>query len=123
MVTALMVTETSSSQVTLRWNASTDTGGPGLSGYQVFRNGVLVGTTTATEFTDTTVAPSTSYCYTVIAYDVGGNDALTSAEACITTPSTPPGNPTGPGFYVDYSAGFGLESGDKQRGAMEARPR
>jgi hypothetical protein len=105
LVTASMATATSSSQVTLRWNSSTDTGGPGLAAYQVFRDGILVGTTTATAFTDSTVAPSTSYCYTIIAVDIGGNDAPASAEACITTPSTPPGNPTGPGFYVDYSAG------------------
>jgi hypothetical protein len=100
-----MATATSSSQVTLRWNPSTDVGGLGLAGYLVFRNGLLIGTTTATVFADTTVAPNTSYCYTIIAYDIGGNDALASAENCITTPSNPPGNLSAPGFYVDYSAG------------------
>ncbi len=117
MVNALMATETSSSQVTLRWNPSTDIGGLGLSAYLVYRDGILIGTTTATEFTDTTVAPSTSYCYTIIAVDIGGNDALTSAEACIATPSTPLGNPTGPGFYVDYSAGS-----DSNPGTNSAAP-
>jgi len=105
MVTALMATENSSSEVTLRWNSSTDTGGPGLAGYQVYRNGTLVETTTQTEFVDTSVVPSTSYCYTIVAYDVGGNDASPSAEACITTPPAPQGDPSAPGFYVDYSAG------------------
>jgi hypothetical protein len=104
-VTALMATDTSSSQVTLRWNASTDIGGLGLSAYLVFRNGILIGTTTATVFADTTVAANTPYCYTIIAVDLGGNDALSSAEACVTTSSPPQGNPTAPGFYVDYSAG------------------
>jgi hypothetical protein len=109
MVTALMVTDTSSSQVTLRWNSATDTGGPGLAGYQVYRNGVLVGTTTATEFTDTTVAPSTPYCYAIIAVDIGGNDALASAEACITTPSGVSSN-SGASWYVDNTA-TGLDNG------------
>jgi hypothetical protein len=111
MVIAFMATETSSSQVTLRWNSSTDTGGLGLAGYLVYRDGILVGTTTTTEFVDTTVAPNTSYCYTIVAYDAGGNDALASAEDCITTPPPPQGNPTAPGFYVDYSAGSDANPG------------
>jgi hypothetical protein len=91
--------------VTLRWNPSTDVGGLGLAGYLVFRNGLLIGTTTAPLFVDTTVAPNTSYCYTIIAYDVGSNDALGSAQNCITTPLSSPPNPSAPGYYVDYSGG------------------
>jgi len=102
LVTALMATGTSSSQATLRWNAATDTGGPGLAGYRVYRNGALIGTTTATMFLDSTVAPGTPYCYTIIAYDTAGNNASPSAESCITTPAS---QGTAPGFYVDYSSG------------------
>jgi len=88
MVNGLMATETSSSQVTLRWNSSTDTGGPGLAGYQVYRNGTLVGTTTAAVFVDTSVAPNTPYCYTVVAVDLNGLDGFISAEVCVSTPSS-----------------------------------
>ncbi|MGD1020991.1 MAG: choice-of-anchor Q domain-containing protein [Verrucomicrobiia bacterium] len=110
LVTALMVTGTSSSQTTLRWNASTDVGGPGLAGYEIYRNGALMGTTTATTFFDTTVAPSTLYCYTIVAYDTAGNNASPSAESCITTPASP-SLPTAPGLYVDYSAGLDSNPG------------
>jgi hypothetical protein len=126
MVTALMATDTSSSQVTLRWNSSADTGGLGLAGYLIFRNGVLVGTTTATTFVDTTVSPSTSYCYTVIAYDIGGNDALTSAEDCLTTSSASQGGgnpaPSGPGYYVDYVGGSDSAAGTNTATAWKHCP-
>ena len=43
----LVGTPVSSGQVDLTWNASTDTGGSGLAGYRIYRNGAEVGTTSA----------------------------------------------------------------------------
>jgi len=122
MVTALMATETSSSEVTLRWNASPDAGGPGLAGYQVYRNGTLAGTTTATMYVDTTVVPNTSYCYVIIAYDTAGNDASPSAEGCITTPAASQGSLSAPGFYVDYSSGSDSNPGTNPATAWQHCP-
>src|SRR5262245_23256170 len=43
--TGLTATVASCSQINLSWTASTDTGGSGLAGYKVYRNGVQIATT------------------------------------------------------------------------------
>ena len=58
----------STTTMAVSWTASTDTE-TGIGGYRVYRNGVQVGTTALTNFTDTGLAPSTSYQYTVSAFD------------------------------------------------------
>ena len=65
----LQVTATTSTTVALSWQASTDTGGSGMAGYRVFRDGVSIATPTGTTFTDTGRTPSTSYSYRVAARD------------------------------------------------------
>lgn len=57
-------------QAPLSWSASSDD--QGVAGYRVFRGASQIGEPTGTSFTDTTVAPSTAYTYTVRAYDAGG---------------------------------------------------
>jgi chitodextrinase len=84
-------TDTASS-VGLSWNASTDSTGT-LAGYTVYRNGTSIGTTNAgtTTFTDSTVQPSTTYSYTVDAFDTAGNHSAQSSPALpVTTPGAPP---------------------------------
>jgi chitodextrinase len=84
-------TDTASS-VGLSWNASTDSTGT-LAGYTVYRNGTSIGTTNAstTTFTDSTVQPSTTYTYTVDAFDtVGNHSAQSSPGLQVTTPVAPP---------------------------------
>ncbi|MGH3217981.1 MAG: choice-of-anchor Q domain-containing protein [Streptosporangiaceae bacterium] len=84
-------TDTASS-IGLSWNASTDSTGT-LAGYTVYRNGTSIGTTNAstTTFTDTTVQPSTTYSYTVDAFDTAGNhSAQSSPPLQVTTPAAPP---------------------------------
>src|SRR5262249_12416697 len=72
-------TPVSSSQINVAWSASTDN--VGVAGYKVLRNGNLAGsTTTALTYSDTSLAASTSYSYTVEAFDAAGN---------VSTPSTP----------------------------------
>lgn len=63
--------------VALSWNASSDN--VGVTGYDVWRGGARIGSTAATSYTDTTVAPSTSYSYTVRAFDAVGNTSAASA--------------------------------------------
>ena len=60
-VTGLTVSATTSSSVSLSWNA--------ISGatYRVYRNGAQVGTPAGTTYTDSGLASSTSYTYTVAA--------------------------------------------------------
>ena len=66
--------------VSLQWNQSTDN--VGVTGYTIYRNGTAVGTTggpAATSYTDVTAAPSTTYNYTVDAFDGSGNHSAQSA--------------------------------------------
>ena len=56
----------------LSWTAATDAG-TGVSGYRILRNGSQVGTSTTTSFTDSGLAASGSYDYTIVAYDALGN--------------------------------------------------
>src|SRR5258705_12510555 len=43
----------SSSQINLIWSGSTDTGGSGLAGYKIYKNGVLLTTTASTSYSVT----------------------------------------------------------------------
>src|SRR6266568_3655896 len=85
----LTATASSCSQVNLSWTASTDTGGSGLAGYKVYRNGVQITTTALTSYSNTGLAASTSYAFTVAAYDNAGNTSAQSTAASATTPSCP----------------------------------
>jgi chitodextrinase len=97
--TGLSATAASCSQINLSWNASTDTGGSGLNGYEIYRGGTYVKTVTTTSTSDTGLAASTSYSYTVKAIDNAGNRSSASTAAGTTTPAcpdtTPPSVPTG----------------------------
>ena len=94
--TGIIVTATSTSQVSVSWNASTDSGGSSLAGYQVYRNGALVTTATATSYADSGLSPATQYCYTIVAYDNAGNNSSASSQICATTPSGSGANPASP---------------------------
>jgi chitodextrinase len=88
--TGLATTSVTSSSAALSWNASTDN--VGVSGYTVYRNGVAIATTggSITAYTDSTVAPSTTYSYTVDAFDTAGNHSPQSTPLSVTTPAPPP---------------------------------
>ncbi len=79
-------------KVPLTWSASSDD--QGVAGYRVFRGGTQVGEVAGTSFTDTTVAASTTYTYTVRAFDGAGNVSEPSNQVTVTTPAaadtTPP---------------------------------
>jgi YD repeat-containing protein len=85
--TGLTATAASASQINLSWTGSTDTGGSGMMGYKITRNGsaLVTTTSTATTYSDTGLAASTTYTYTVAAYDGAGNTSAASAPASATT--------------------------------------
>jgi chitodextrinase len=104
--TGLKVTGTTSSTVSLSWTASTDN--VGVSGYLIFRGGTQVGTSTTTTFTDSGLAASTAYSYTVKARDAAGN---TSAASSAVTGTTTSGGGTGnvtASYHVDNDWGSGF---------------
>ncbi len=84
--TGLTAAAASSSQINLAWNASTDN--VGVAGYRIYRNGSQVATVSGkTSFGDGSLAASTTYTYTVAAYDAAGNVSAQSAAASATTPA------------------------------------
>ncbi|MEA2207440.1 MAG: hypothetical protein QOE77_4216, partial [Blastocatellia bacterium] len=93
----LRATSTASGEVDLAWNGSTDN--LAVSEYHVYRGGAQIGIVAAGSLTyqDTTVAASTSYSYTVRAFDTAGNSSADSNVVTVTTPavSSPPDPPTG----------------------------
>ena len=102
--TNLTATVLNATQINLGWTASTDN--VAVTGYQVERcqgvgctNFALVGAPVVAAFSDTGLAPSTSYTYRVRAADAAGNFSGHSNAASGTTPFAPdttaPTAPTG----------------------------
>lgn len=83
--TNLRTTSVLDTSIGLAWNASTDD--VAVTGYKVYRNGTLIGTTAAgtTSFTDSGLSPVTNYTYTVRAFDAAGNVSPNSAALSTTT--------------------------------------
>jgi hypothetical protein len=82
--TGLTAGTATTSKVPLSWAASSDD--HGVVGYRIFRNGTQIGEATGTTFTDSTVAPVTTYAYTVKAFDAAGNVSGASNQLNVTTP-------------------------------------
>jgi hypothetical protein len=82
------VTATAKSPTVIRvaWTASTDN--VGVTGYRVYRNGSQVGTSTTSPYTDTALSTSTTYSYTVSAYDAAGNESAKSSPPATATTMT-----------------------------------
>jgi chitodextrinase len=71
-------------QVNLTWSPSTDD--TGVAGYNVYRDGAKIATTSTTSYTDRSVVPNRAYTYTVAAYDAVGHVSTQSSPAAVTTP-------------------------------------
>jgi chitodextrinase len=94
--TSLRATPAGCRQIDLTWSPSTDTGGSGLKGYNVYRGGSFVGQVLApaTAMSDTTAAPATTYTYTVAAVDNAENVSKLSSGRSAVTPACPTPTPT-----------------------------
>ncbi len=91
-------TAVSNSSINVSWTASTDTGGSGLSGYRIYRDGSSTAldevNAPTTTYSDSGLSASTQYSYTVRAFDAAGNESALSAAATATTQANPaPGTP------------------------------
>lgn len=89
--TNLTATATSSIQITLSWSPATDN--VAVVGYKIYRNGTLLVASLGAGpgmryYPDTNLQPSTSYTYTVVAYDAAGNVSAQSNQASAVSPST-----------------------------------
>lgn len=72
-----------STSVQLSWTASTDN--VGVTGYEVYRNGVLNQTVTSNSATISGLTPATAYSFYVRARDGAGNRSAASASLSVTT--------------------------------------
>jgi hypothetical protein len=93
--TGLTVTGTTSSSVSLSWTAPSGT----VSGYNVYRSGTEVGTVSGTSDTVTGLSASTTYSFTVAAYNSAGAGPQSSAVSA-TTSSSGGGSPPPPGSFA-----------------------
>jgi hypothetical protein len=86
--TGVHSTGATNASISLAWTASTDTNGPGIAGYKVYRGGTLVATlpgTASLSYTDSGLASGTVYNYTITAYDTGDAESGQSVSAGFST--------------------------------------
>ncbi|MBV9821834.1 MAG: fibronectin type III domain-containing protein, partial [Actinobacteria bacterium] len=84
----LSSSDVTANSVTLSWTAATDD--RGIGGYQVVRDGTVVGSVTGTSYTDTGLTAGTTYSYTVRAVDTSGNAGPDTAPLAVTTTASNP---------------------------------
>ena len=81
--TALQATAVAKASLTLSWAASADN--QAIAGYDIMRDGLLIGFTTVTTLGDSQLIPGHAYVYQVKARDSSGNYSLPSAPLSVTT--------------------------------------
>jgi hypothetical protein len=84
---ALAAQASSDSAISLSWAAATDN--VAVAGYEIYRNNVKVGTAAGASYADTGLTASTSYSYTLKAYDAKGNLSAQSAAVSASTLAAP----------------------------------
>ncbi len=92
---APIATAVLASTLQIAWTATTDN--IGVAGYNLYRNGTLIDTSSSMfSYNDQNLTPGETYTYTVNAFDASGNVSATSAPLSVeTTDTTPPSVPTG----------------------------
>jgi poly(3-hydroxybutyrate) depolymerase len=106
--TGLLVGATTASSVPLSWNAVT-----GAVGYNLYRNQIKItaNPVTATAYTDTGLAASTSYAYQVSTVASGAVESALSAAVSATTKSAFVCTSTSASNYAHVQAGRAHDSG------------
>jgi hypothetical protein len=84
--TGLTTTPVATTQINLSWLSSTDD--YLLAGYQVFRDGLQIATTTGTTYSDVGLTASTTYTYNLTAFDSFNNFSASSTLVATTTFAT-----------------------------------
>lgn len=94
----LSLARISGTQMRLTWTPN-----PSATSYAIYRNGAYIGSSSATEFTDTGLSPSTTYSYSIMAANAYGNSAASDAAVLATAASDEfvmDGNADFPGYLV-----------------------
>ncbi|MFK5959150.1 MAG: endonuclease [Lutibacter sp.] len=79
----LSSSNTTSTTTDLSWSASTDN--VAVTSYEIFKDGVLLASSTTNSYSVTGLTASTAYNFTVYAKDAAGNTSLVSNTASVTT--------------------------------------
>ncbi len=87
---AAQATSDATGTVTLRWQPATDD--VFVAGYQVSRDGTIVGTTDGTSLTESGLPQATTYDYSVSAVDEVGNVGPPASATFFLPDTTPPGS-------------------------------
>jgi chitodextrinase len=98
--TSVTATDVSPTEVTLKWDASTDN--VGVTGYKIYRNSVLLTTVSGTTLTynDTNLTADTDYSYSVSAIDAALNESAKTVanpypiKTPVATNTNPPATPS-----------------------------
>jgi chitinase len=101
----LTSTAQTSTSISLSWTASTDNaGGSGVAGYDVYRDGALVGSPTGTSFTNSGLNASTNYAFRVRARDNAGNASAQGTAISVRTRDTdlPPTGKRVIGYFAQW---------------------
>lgn len=101
--TNLVASNITNSSVDLTWNAASDN--VGVTGYEVFEDGISLGTVTGAAASVTGLLPNTGYVFSVRAFDAAGNNSAFSNTVTATTT----GSGGGPGVIAGYYFETGLE--------------
>jgi chitodextrinase len=105
--TSLTATGTTQTATNLSWTASTDN--VGVTGYEVYQDGVLKTTVTTTSYAVTGLTSATAYTFSVKAKDAAGNLSASSNNANVTTLSN----------SVSYCASQGNSVADEKIGRVQ----
>ncbi|MCC2663505.1 MAG: hypothetical protein K0S35_1427, partial [Geminicoccaceae bacterium] len=96
----LVATPFSDDQIDLAWDASTDN--VGVTGYNIYRDNLLVDTSPTNAYSDTGLASETEYEYEVSAFDAAADESARSAPDSATTPAS--GDTEAPSIPQNLSA-------------------
>jgi thermitase len=80
----LKITGVTASSIGLSWGVSSDDN-TGVSGYNVYRDGVKIATTPGISYTQSNLTPATTYAFTVSAVDGAGNESVKTSSLGTTT--------------------------------------
>ncbi|WP_168119710.1 DNRLRE domain-containing protein [Paenibacillus sp. HB172176] len=96
---SLAATVSSATDIQLSWSAATDD--DGVTGYNIYMDGTLAGTSIGPSYHVSGLSSSTTYSFYVTAFDAAGNESSASSSVNATTQALS----TGTTYYVDPSGG------------------
>ncbi|MEW7281109.1 endonuclease [Aquimarina sp. 2201CG1-2-11] len=99
----ITTSNTTQTSTFISWSASTDN--VGVTGYEIYRNGGLLGTTATTSYTISGLTPDTTYSFFIRAKDAANNRSASSNTIQVTTQSSTTGGNASGLFFSEYIEG------------------